>query len=212
MGGALVTHVASRPGHSFSKTLQTEIRLIAGHGVEGDGHAGATVQHRSRVAKDPSQPNLRQVHLMAGEFHDELNAAGFDVSPGDLGENLTTRGIALLELSAGSRLRIGHEAVVEITGLRNPCWQLDAFQPGLTAASLGRDAEGGRRRDDLHGRLPARAHPVAEGDEQPRCRGRSPPAPRWWPRRHRRRRRRTRRRRASGSAGARRSRRRPRRR
>ena len=141
MGGALVTHVASRPGHSFSKTLQTEIRLIAGHGVEGDGHAGATVQHRSRVAKDPSQPNLRQVHLMAGEFHDELNAAGFDVSPGDLGENLTTRGIALLELSAGSRLRIGHEAVVEITGLRNPCWQLDAFQPGLTAASLGRDAE-----------------------------------------------------------------------
>lgn len=143
MGGALVTHVASRPGHSFSKTLQTEIRLIAGLGVEGDGHAGATVQHRSRVAKDPSQPNLRQVHLMAGEFHDELNAAGFDVSPGDLGENLTTRGIALLELSAGSRLRIGHAAVVEITGLRNPCWQLDAFQPGLTAASLGRDAEGG---------------------------------------------------------------------
>ena len=143
MGGALVTHVASRPGHSFSKTLQTEVRLIAGLGVEGDGHAGATVQHRSRVAKDPSQPNLRQVHLMAGEFHDELNAAGFQVFPGDLGENLTTRGIALIELSAGARLWIGEAAIVEVTGLRNPCWQLDAFQQGLTAASLGRNAEGG---------------------------------------------------------------------
>ena len=143
MGGPRVTHVASRPGHSFSKTPQTEIRLLAGHGVEGDGHAGPTVQHRSRVAKDPAQPNLRQVHLMAGEFHDELNAAGFEVSPGDLGENLTTLGIALIDLSAGARLRIGGEAVVELTGLRNPCWQMDAFQPGLTAASLGRDAGGG---------------------------------------------------------------------
>jgi MOSC domain-containing protein YiiM len=142
-GGPRVTHVASRPGHSFSKTLQQSITLVAGLGVEGDGHAGATVQHRSRVARDPTQPNLRQVHLMAGEFHDELNAAGFDLGPGDLGENLTTRGIALIDLSAGTKLRLGLEAVVEITGLRNPCIQLDRFRPGLMAACLGRTPEGG---------------------------------------------------------------------
>lgn len=143
MGAPRVTHVARRPGHAFSKTLQDEICLIAGHGVEGDGHAGATVQHRSRVAKDPSQPNLRQVHLIAGEFLDELNAQGFQVSPGDLGENITTRNIVLIGLSAGARLHLGTDAIIEVTGLRNPCWQLDAFQPGLTAASLGRDAAGG---------------------------------------------------------------------
>ena len=143
MGAPRVTHVARRPGHAFSKTLQDEIRLVAGHGVEGDGHAGATVQHRSRVAKDPSQPNLRQVHLIAGEFLDELNAQGFQVLPGDLGENITTRNIALIALSAGARLHLGADAIIEVTGLRNPCWQLDAFQPGLTAASLGRDAAGG---------------------------------------------------------------------
>lgn len=143
MDAPRVTHVARRPGHAFSKTLQDEIRLIAGHGVEGDGHAGATVQHRSRVAKDPSQPNLRQVHLIAGEFLDELNAQGFNVSPGDLGENVTTRHIALIGLSTGARLHLGADAIIEVTGLRNPCWQLDAFQPGLTAASLGRDAAGG---------------------------------------------------------------------
>ena len=143
MGAPRVTHVARRPGHAFSKTLQDEIRLVAGHGVEGDGHAGATVQHRSRVAKDPSQPNLRQVHLITGEFLDELNAQGFQALPGDLGENITTRNIALIALSAGARLHLGTDAIIEVTGLRNPCWQLDAFQPGLTAASLGRDAAGG---------------------------------------------------------------------
>lgn len=143
MGAPRVTHVARRPGHAFSKTLQDEIRLVAGHGVEGDGHAGSTVQHRSRVAKDPRQPNLRQVHLIAGEFLDELNAQGFHVSPGDLGENITTRHVALIGLSTGARLHLGADAIIEVTGLRNPCWQLDAFQPGLTAASLGRDAAGG---------------------------------------------------------------------
>ncbi|MDP1875354.1 MOSC domain-containing protein [Phenylobacterium sp.] len=137
-----VTHVASRPGHSFSKTLQPAILLIAGLGVEGDGHAGTTVQHRSRVARDPTQANLRQIHLMAGELHDELNSAGFDLGPGDLGENLTTRGIDLIGLSAGTRLHLGQAAVVEITGLRNPCIQLDAFRPGLMAACLGRDDAG----------------------------------------------------------------------
>ena len=140
--GPRVTHVASRTGHSFSKTLQDAITLVAGLGVEGDGHAGASVQHRSRVARDPTQPNLRQVHLIAGELHDELNAAGFELGPGDLGENLTTRGIELIALSAGARLLLGQGAVIEVTGLRNPCIQLDRFRPGLMAACLGRDAEG----------------------------------------------------------------------
>lgn len=140
--GPRVTHVASRPGHSFSKTLQDAITLVAGLGVEGDGHAGATVQHRSRVARDPTQPNLRQVHLIAGELHDELNATGFELGPGDLGENLTTRGIDLITLSAGTRLHLDQGAVIEVTGLRNPCIQLDRFRPGLMAACLGRDAEG----------------------------------------------------------------------
>lgn len=141
-GGPRVTHVASRPGHSFSKTLQDAITLIAGLGVEGDGHAGATVQHRSRVARDPTQPNLRQIHLIAGELLDELNAAGFAVGPGALGENLTTREIDLIGLSTGAKLHIGQGAVIEVTGLRNPCIQLDRFRPGLMAACLGRDADG----------------------------------------------------------------------
>lgn len=141
-GGPRVTHVASRPGHSFSKTLQDAVTLVAGLGVEGDGHAGVTVQHRSRVARDPTQPNLRQVHLIAGELHDELNAAGFALGPGDLGENLTTRGIDLIALSAGTKLHLGEGAVIEVTGLRNPCIQLDRFRPGLMGACLARDAEG----------------------------------------------------------------------
>lgn len=115
---------------------------MAGLGVEGDAHSGRTVQHRSRVARDPTQPNLRQVHLIHAELHDALNAAGFCVSAGDMGENITTRGVDLLGLPAGTRLHLGASAVVEVTGLRNPCPQLDAFQPGLLAAVLGRDAEG----------------------------------------------------------------------
>lgn len=138
-----ITHVARRPGHSFSKTLQDAIVLVAGHGVEGDGHAGATVQHRSRVARDPTQPNLRQVHLIPGELHDELNSAGFDVAPGDLGENITTRGLDLIGLSTGTRLHLGLACVIEVTGLRNPCVQLNKFRPGLMAACLSRDAGGG---------------------------------------------------------------------
>jgi MOSC domain-containing protein YiiM len=116
--------------------------LVAGLGVEGDAHLGRTVQHRSRVARDPTQPNLRQVHLIHGELHDELRALGFEVGPGDLGENVTTRGVDLLGLPAGTRLRLGDEAVVEVTGLRNPCAQLDRFQDGLLAAVLDRDGDG----------------------------------------------------------------------
>jgi MOSC domain-containing protein YiiM len=139
---AVVTAVSSSAGHTFSKLVRPAVRLLAGLGVEGDVHAGVTVKHRSRVARDPSQPNLRQVHLMHDELHDELRAAGFTVGPGDLGENVTTRGIELLALPIGTRLRLGASAVVELTGLRNPCVQLDRFQQGLTAAVLDRDSDG----------------------------------------------------------------------
>jgi MOSC domain-containing protein YiiM len=127
----------------MAKGNRKSIRLIAGLGVEGDAHAGRRVKHRVRVARDPDQPNLRQVHLMHSELHEELAAAGFDLSPGEMGENITTRGIALLALPTGTRLGIGAEAILEITGLRNPCPQLDGIQPGLMAATLERDADGG---------------------------------------------------------------------
>jgi MOSC domain-containing protein YiiM len=140
---AVVAAVSSAPKHTFSKENRAEIRLLAGLGVEGDAHLGETVQHRSRVARDPSQPNLRQVHLIHAELHDELRGAGFTVSAGDMGENVTTRGVDLLDLPLGARLRLGDSAVVEVTGLRNPCVQLDGFQAGLLAAVLDRDADGG---------------------------------------------------------------------
>lgn len=128
--------------HGFSKPPALMIRLVAGLGVEGDAHAGATVKHRSRVARDASQPNLRQVHLIHAELFDELAPAGFALRPGDVGENVTTRGLDLLALPAGTRLRLGEQAVVEVTGLRNPCLQLDRFQSGLMQAMLGRDDAG----------------------------------------------------------------------
>ena len=128
--------------HSFSKFADDAIELVAGLGVRGDAHAGETVRHRSRVARDPAQPNLRQVHLMHAELFDELMARDFAVWPGDLGENVTTSRIALLGLPTGTRLHLGARAVVEVTGLRNPCAQLDRLQPGLMAALLGRNAQG----------------------------------------------------------------------
>ncbi|MFT3787510.1 MAG: MOSC domain-containing protein [Tepidisphaeraceae bacterium] len=128
--------------HSFSKQPCASIRLLTGIGVEGDAHAGVTVKHRSRVAADPTQPNLRQVHLIHAELFDELRAAGFEVQPGQLGENVTTSGVDLLALPKGTRLHLGTSAEIEITGLRNPCSQIDRFQPGLLNAVLGRDAQG----------------------------------------------------------------------
>lgn len=139
---AVVTAVGLCPTHSFSKPVVGTIRLLAGLGVEGDAHLGVTVKHRSRVKVDPTQPNLRQVHLIQGELHDELAAAGFAVRPGDLGENVTTRGIDLLGLPTGAKLRLGAEAVVEVTGLRNPCGQIDGFQQGLLKLVVGRDEAG----------------------------------------------------------------------
>ena len=138
----VVTAVSLSATHTFSKQNQDCIRLLAGHGGEGDAHGGETVKHRSRIAQDPTQPNLRQVHLIHAELHDALQAAGFHVSAGVMGENVTTRGIALLGLPVGTRLYLGAEAVVEVTGLRNPCAQLDNYQHGLLAAVLERDAQG----------------------------------------------------------------------
>jgi MOSC domain-containing protein YiiM len=134
--------VSRAADHSFSKANYDVIRLLAGLGVEGDAHAGRTVQHLSRVARNPTAPNLRQVHLIHAELHSELSARGFGVQPGDMGENVTTRGVDLLALPTGARLRLGDDAVVEITGLRNPCVQLDRFQGGLMGAVLDRDADG----------------------------------------------------------------------
>jgi MOSC domain-containing protein YiiM len=138
----VVTAVSRDAEHAFSKPLRPGITLLAGLGVEGDAHLGVTVQHRSRVARDPSQPNLRQVHLIHAELYAQLRAAGFEVRPGELGENVTTRGVDLLGLPTSTRLHLGADAVVELTGLRDPCWQIDAFQPGVLKQVLGRDAEG----------------------------------------------------------------------
>jgi MOSC domain-containing protein YiiM len=143
MPGAEVAAVHRSASHTFGKFAEDSITLLAGLGVAGDAHAGTTVKHRSRVRRDPTVPNLRQVHLLHAELFDELMAKGFAVWPGDLGENVTTRGIDLLALPAGSRLRLGPDAVVELTGLRNPCSQIDKFQQGLMAAVLDRDAQGG---------------------------------------------------------------------
>lgn len=142
MSDAEVVAVSRRPTHRVSKDPVAAITLLEGLGVEGDAHAGVTVQHRSRKRWRPDLPNLRQVHLLHAELHDELGAAGFDVGPGTMGENVLTRGVDLLGLPTGARLRLGARAVVEVTGLRNPCVQLDRLQPGLMEATLDRDADG----------------------------------------------------------------------
>ena len=137
-----VTAVSISATHTMSKPNTDSIRLLEGLGVDGDAHCGETVKHRSRVARDPTQPNLRQVHLIHSELHDELRERGFSLVPGQMGENVTTRGVDLLGLPTGARLCLGDEAVVEVTGLRNPCYQLNGIQEGLMAATLDRDAAG----------------------------------------------------------------------
>jgi MOSC domain-containing protein YiiM len=137
-----VLAVSSGKQHTFSKAPALQISLLAGLGVMGDAHAGRTVKHRSRAAKTPDAPNLRQVHLIHAELFDELRLKGFSVTPGDLGENITTRNIDLLALATNTILHIGATARIRITGLRNPCSQLDKFQRGLMAATLGRDTQG----------------------------------------------------------------------
>ena len=138
----IVVAVARSATHTMRKPACDEIRLLEGLGVEGDAHQGVTVKHRSRVARDPTQPNLRQVHLIAAELHDELALAGFVIAAGEMGENITTRGLQLLTLPAGTLLHLGREAIVTLTGLRNPCTQLDGLRAGLMRAVLARDAHG----------------------------------------------------------------------
>jgi MOSC domain-containing protein YiiM len=137
-----VIAVARAAGHHFSKEVASEIAIVAGLGVAGDAHAGVTVKHRSRVRVDPSQPNLRQVHLLHAELFDAVGARGFALAPGDLGENITTRGIDLLGLPRGAVLAIGAAVRLEVTGLRNPCAQIDAFRRGLLAEVLAKRADG----------------------------------------------------------------------
>jgi MOSC domain-containing protein YiiM len=137
-----VVSVSTSAIHAFSKDKTERIKLLAGLGVEGDAHCGVTVKHRSRVAKDPTQPNLRQVHLIHAELFEELAAQGFKLAPGQIGENITTRNLDLLALPVDTELHIGESAVIKLTGLRNPCEQLNQFQAGLTAAVLCRTPEG----------------------------------------------------------------------
>ena len=171
----VVTAVSRSARHTLAKPNEDRIRLMAGVGVEGDAHSGITVKHRSRVARDPSQPNRRQVHLIHSELHDTLQEQGFTVSAGQMGENVTTRGVDLLGLPTGARLRLGDTAIVEVTGLRNPCAQLDRIQPGLMGATLERIPDGSlvrkagimavvleggevRRGDPIRVELPSGAH------------------------------------------------------
>jgi MOSC domain-containing protein YiiM len=140
-GNGIVIAVSSSPTHTMSKPNQQSIRLLSGLGVENDAHQGVTVKHRSRVKQDPMQPNLRQVHLIHSELHDELLRKGFELTPGQMGENITTKNIDLLGLPRHTKLHIG-EAIIEVTGLRNPCTQLDGIHQGLMTAVLDRDDEG----------------------------------------------------------------------
>ncbi|MCL7998766.1 MOSC domain-containing protein [Brucella sp. 21LCYQ03] len=138
----IVVAVARDAKHRFSKQLVSEISIVAGEGVEGDAHKGVTVKHRSRVRADPTQPNLRQVHLIQAELFDELAGKGFDISPAELGENITTRGIDLLALPKSAILKIGNDVVLEITGLRNPCSQIEKYEKGLLNAVLDKTEDG----------------------------------------------------------------------
>ena len=141
-GSGVVVGVARSAAHAFSKTTEPSITLLEGLGVEGDAHAGTTVQHVSRIRRDPTQPNLRQVHLIPIEVLEDAAASGFAVPPGAMGENVTTRGLDLLGLPAGTVLALGDDAEVRITGLRNPCSQIDDYQRGLLKQMLGRDSRG----------------------------------------------------------------------
>ena len=139
---AIVIALSSSPTHTMSKVAHSQLNILEGLGVEGDAHMGEKVKHRSRVAKDPNQPNLRQVHLIHSELHRELTSKGFQINPGDMGENITTKGIDLLALPKDTILAIGNDVELQVTGLRNPCAQLDGLAPGLMKAVLDRDEEG----------------------------------------------------------------------
>ena len=162
--GARVLSVGADTEHRFSKPPRASIRLIEGLGVDGDAHCGPTVQHRSRVARDPSQPNLRQVHLLQTELFAEAAGHGHRLAPGDLGENVSTTGVDLLDLPVGTLLELGAEAQVRLTGLRNPCWQIDRFSDGLLPLMVPRDDAGRVRRKAGVMAVVARSGEVRPGD------------------------------------------------
>ncbi len=159
-----VVSVSARDGHGLGKDVFPSIFLVAREGVAGDAHRGETVKHRSRVAKDPTQPNLRQVHLIHAELLDEIADKGFVVAPGDLGENILTRHIDLLGLSAGTVLRFPSGASIVITGLRNPCHQLNGHSEGLMNALLDRGDDGGLIRKGGVMAIVLESGEVAQGD------------------------------------------------
>jgi MOSC domain-containing protein YiiM len=138
----LVAALAQSSHHGFSKQPVQSVTLVAGEGVAGDAHCGRTVRHRSRVRQDPYQPNLRQVHLLAAELLDELEAEGFRLATGDLGENVLTSGVNLLAMPRGTQLRFPMGTCLELTGLRNPCSQIEAFRPGLLGQVMRKTADG----------------------------------------------------------------------
>ncbi len=160
-----VLSVACDKGHNFSKPTRDSITLVAGLGVEGDAHFGKTVQHLARIKIDPDVPNLRQGHLIHAELHEELKASGYNIKPGEMGENITTQGINLLELPRGTVLIIGNEAQIEITGLRNPCRQLNDFKDGLMQAVLDKDEEGNLIRKSGVMGVVKNSGPVRAGDQ-----------------------------------------------
>lgn len=161
---AVVVSVSRDTDHRFSKPVVDEVVLVEGWGIEGDAHAGTTVQHRSRVARDPSQPNLRQVHLIHAELFDEVADAGYVVAPGQMGENVTTRGVDLLGLPTDTVLHLGDQARVRVTGLRNPCQQVNDFEPGLLREVLGRAADGSVERKGGVMAVVVAGGPVRPGD------------------------------------------------
>jgi MOSC domain-containing protein YiiM len=159
-----VVSVTRSPVHGFSKQAVPEIRILAGFGVEGDAHAGEKVQHLYRVRKHPNAPNLCQVHLLAAELVDDLRARGMEVAPGQMGENVTTRGLDLLTLPVGARIHLGLEALVEVTGLRDPCTQLNTLHPALMKACLARTPDGILVRKAGIMAIALRSGPVRAGD------------------------------------------------
>jgi hypothetical protein len=161
--GGAVSAVCSEGSHRFSKTPRFSVRLIEGHGIEGDAHASAFVRHRYLARRSPELPNIRQVHLLQAELFDDLKTLGFDVGPGELGENITTQGLNLLGLPLGSRLRLGRAAVVEITGLRTPCGYIDKYQNGLKRQMIVRTNQGPKFRCGAMGIVKASGD-VAAGD------------------------------------------------
>ena len=138
---AAVVGLSIDDGHHFSKRAVERVTMVAGVGIEGDVHAGPLVQHRSRVRVDPNQPNLRQVHLIDDAVFAVAASAGFEIDHGDLGENVTVSGLDVHGLAVGTMLRLGESAFVAVTGLRNPCGQINGLRPGLL--DVLRRADGG---------------------------------------------------------------------